>query len=110
MAQVKPIRGGQSSGLLSGPVPRAAGGTVVPFPVAPRGVLDPERSYRAFPDLWRAWLRREYRTSADVARAFRISEKAAAKWWKGIGGPGGDKVYFACREIEGARDFLFAAE
>ncbi len=83
---------------------------MVPFPVAPRGVLDPEQCYRDFPDRWMAWLRREYRSYREVARVFAVSEKAAQKWWDGIGGPGGDKVYFACREIEGARDFLFAAE
>ncbi len=114
MGQPKPIRAEQSSGLLSGrmaPVSQpVTGGVVVPFPVARRGVLDPVASYRRFPELWRAFLHAHFRTPGEVARAFAVSEKAAAKWWAGIGGPSGDKVAYACRTIEGAAQFLLVAE
>ena len=75
-----------------------------------RAMADPEACYAAFPDRWRAYLHSNFRTARHVAQAFFVSEKAAQKWWDGIGGPTGGKVAFAVARDPGAAQFLFAAE
>lgn len=64
--------------------------------------------YAAFPDRWRAFLHAQFRSPFEVAAFFSVTEKAAEKWWHGIGGPQGAKVTYALEEIEGAADWLVA--
>jgi hypothetical protein len=75
-----------------------------------REEVDPEVCYAQFPDRWRAWLHANYRTARHVAQAFSVSERAAQKWWDGVGGVNGGKVAYAVRTQPGAASFLFAAE
>ena len=75
-----------------------------------REAIDPEACYAEFPDRWRAWLHANYRSARKVAQAFNVSERAAQKWWDGLGGVNGGKVAYAVRTQPGAARFLFAAE
>lgn len=75
-----------------------------------REAIDPEACYAGFPDRWCAWLHANYRTARHVAQVFRVSERAAQKWWDGLGGVNGGKVAYAVRTQPGAAQFLFAAE
>lgn len=56
---------------------------------------DPLALQRKFPDQWMAFLRANFRNPVDVAFTFGVTEKAADKWWHGIGGPQGSKVALA---------------
>jgi hypothetical protein len=115
----KPIRPGQSFGFKSG----VGSGHEVGLSsrlkadhqgniarLKARAEIDPEACYAGFPDRWRQWLHRNYRTARHVAQAFSVSERAAQKWWDGIGGVNGGKVAYAVRTQPGAAQFLFAAE
>jgi hypothetical protein len=119
MSADKPIRPGQSFGFKSG---IGSGHEVGPSSrlkadhlghiarLKARAAIDPEACYAAFPDRWRAWLKANYRTPRHVAQAFSVSERAAMKWWDGVGGVNGGKVAYAVRTQPGAAEFLFAAE
>lgn len=63
--------------------------------------------YVQFPDRWRDLLRHEFLDAAEVAGFFKVSQKAAEKWWHGLGGPNGDKLDYALRELPRAYDFLY---
>ncbi|MFN7224453.1 MAG: hypothetical protein ACK4MS_10580 [Paracoccaceae bacterium] len=68
--------------------------------------------YRAgveFPDLWMAFLRGHFANPVSVAFHFGVTERAAEKWWNGVGGPRGDKVAVALRTVPGAADALLRA-
>jgi hypothetical protein len=119
MSDATPIRPGQSFGFKSG----VGSGHEVGLRAGlkadhlagiarrkARAAVDPEACYAEFPDRWRAWLHRNYRTARHVAQAFCVSERAAQKWWDGVGGVNGGKVAFAVRTQPGAAQFLFAAE
>lgn len=124
MTDSNPIRGGLSFGLKSGqkPAPGVTGGSEAEGAslkadhlaniarAKARAAVDPNACYAEFPDRWRAWLHAHYHTSSHVAQAFSVSEKAAQKWWDGIGGVNGGKVAYAVRTQPGAAQFLFAAE
>lgn len=72
--------------------------------------FDPEAFYRMFPDRWMAFLHAHHRSVIEVAAFYSISEKAAAKWWNGIGGPRGDKVVLAAvTHPEGFKKYLVDA-
>lgn len=75
-----------------------------------RRMVDPDVIYAEFPDRWQRYLHDTFTSPAKVARAFSVSEKAAKKWWDGIGGPHGDKVAYAVRTDPDAHRYLFAAE
>lgn len=111
-----PIRPGLSFGLKSGLRSEASGVSLKADHLAnivrakARASVDPAACYAAFPDRWRAWLHSNYRSSTHVAQAFSVSERAAQKWWDGVGGVNGGKVAYAVRTQPGAAQFLFAAE
>ena len=66
--------------------------------------------YAGFNDRWAAYLRwRFVGGPIEVAAHFKISERAAQKWWQGIGGPRGDKLALALITLEGAQDQLLRA-
>jgi hypothetical protein len=68
---------------------------------------DPYAFGAAFPDMWRAFLHAHYRNQIEVAYCYGVTEKAAEKWWQGIGGPNGAKVAIAFQtNPEGAARFL----
>lgn len=94
-ATVTALRPGQSSGIGFGQRSLAA-----------RRMRDPLACYAAFPERWRDFLRATFADAAEVAGFFRVSVKAAEKWWAGIGGAQGAKVAYALEEIEGAADWL----
>lgn len=75
-----------------------------------REAVDPDACYAEFPERWRSWLHRHFRSARHVAQAFGVSERAAQKWWDGVGGVNGGKVAYAVRTQPGAAQFLFAAE
>lgn len=119
MTDLKPIRPGQSFGFASGigsghevgPLSRIKSDHLANIArMKARKAIDPEACYAEFPDRWRAWLHANYRTSRHVAQAFCVSERAAQKWWDGMGGVNGGKVAYAVRTQPGAAQFLFAAE
>ena len=72
--------------------------------------MDPDDCYQRFPDRWMRWLHRNFADPHKVARAFGVSDRAAQKWWDGVGGVNGGKVAYAVRTWPGAAEFLFAAE
>ncbi len=53
------------------------------------------------------FLRGHFRSHAEVAVVFGISERAAEKWWNGVGGPQGAKLAFAVEHLPGAAVVLF---
>ena len=74
------------------------------------GGADPHTFGAAFPDMWRAFLRAHYRNQVEVAYHYGVTEKAAEKWWQGIGGPNGAKVAMAYQlHPAGAARFLSRA-
>lgn len=93
--------------------------TVIPFPgklssgkrldVRSGQEFDLHRAAAEFPDLWMAFLRAHFHNPVAVAYHFNVTERAAAKWWDGIGGPRGDKVAVALRTVPGAADALLRA-
>ncbi len=119
MGQPKPIPGGQSFGFASGAGSGHEIGPQAGLKAAhlaaiarrkAREAVDPETCYAGFPDRWRAWLHAHYRSARHVAQAFSVSERAAQKWWDGVGGVNGGKVAYAVRTQPGAAQYLFAAE
>jgi hypothetical protein len=60
-----------------------------------------------FQDRWTQLMNATFAREVDCAQHFGTSERAAAKWMAGIGGPRGDKVGIAVRTIPGAAEFLF---
>lgn len=115
MSDAKPIRDGLSFGFVSGPEYGPASDLKsqhlanVAFLKSLRA-MDPEDCYQRFPDRWMRWLHCNFTDARKVARAFSVSERAAQKWWDGIGGVNGGKVAYAVRTWPGAAEFLFAAE
>lgn len=63
--------------------------------------------YSQFPDRWRKLLHGEFLDAAEVAGFFKVSQKAAEKWWQGLGGPHGDKLDYALRELPRAYAVLY---
>ena len=68
---------------------------------------NPLSFYCQFPDRWRDLMRAEFLDAGEVAGFFRVSQKAAEKWWHGLGGPNGDKLDYALRELPRAYAFLY---
>jgi len=69
----------------------------------------PVQCYAQFPNRWRDFLHAFFLNAREVAGFFQISEKAADKWWAGIGGPQGAKLAYALEQVPGARAWLFGA-
>jgi hypothetical protein len=97
---VRPIRAAQSSCLLSGQ--KSGAGAAARF--------DPEGFARAFPAKWQAFLHAHFRNSIHVADTFGVTDRAARKWWDGVGGPNGAKVAQAHLMYPAETQMLFAAE
>lgn len=73
-----------------------------------RAPLDPYREHAQFPDRWRAYLHAHFRGPDQVAAAFGVTERAARKWWQGIGGCKGAAVVVAVQlHPDTAPDMLF---
>jgi hypothetical protein len=111
---VAPIRGGQSPKPLARPkpghlsfVPEARRSVVGREPAQP--VFDVLGFSAAFPDKWMGYLRANFDDAVHVARTFRVSERAARKWWDGVGAARGDKVLIAMRIHPEASQMLLAA-
>jgi hypothetical protein len=124
MPSSTPQHGGQSSGQLSDPLsgqrsgPKSASKVAVAkvVPLRPAPVLAPGRAddviafYAEFPDRWRAFLHAHFRDYRHVSFFFGVTEKAAQKWWDGIGGVNAGKMAYACATIPTAPQWLYAAE
>jgi hypothetical protein len=92
---------------------------VVPFPggqssrkrtdLCSGGSFDLLRFYADFPDRWMAFLRAHFDSPMSVAFHFGVTERAADKWWNGVGGPRGDKLAMALVTVRGAADQLLRA-
>lgn len=92
---------------------------VVPFParlssgkradIRSGSDFDLVRFYADFPDRWMAFLRGHFASPIAVAFHFGVSERAAEKWWHGVGGPRGDKLAVALVTVPGAVDELVRA-
>jgi hypothetical protein len=102
----KPIRGGQSPKPLARPKPGHLS-VVGREPAQP--VFDVLGFSAAFPDKWMGYLRANFDDAVHVARTFRVSERAARKWWDGVGAARGDKVLIALRIHPEASQMLLAA-
>jgi hypothetical protein len=72
--------------------------------------FDPDGFARAFPAKWQAFLHAHFRNSIHVADTFGVTDRAARKWWDGIGGPNGAKVAQAHLMYPAEAQMLFAAE
>jgi hypothetical protein len=59
--------------------------------------VDPLAVAAAFPDRWMGFLRANFTGPVHVAHTFGVTEKAAQKWWTGIGAPHGSKVAVAAQ-------------
>ena len=73
---------------------------------AARRRRDPLVCYAEFPERWQAFLRAVFDHPGEVAEFFRISPKAAEKWWNCLGGAQAAKLKYALDEIDGAADWL----
>ena len=62
-----------------------------------------------FPDRWSGFLRAHFAGPISVAAHFGVTERAAEKWWHGVGGPRGDKVAVALLTVPDAADHLLVA-
>ena len=62
--------------------------------------------YAGFPERWRVFLRAHFSGPTEAAAYFAVCERAAGKWWDGIGGVRGDKIAFALETIPGAAAWL----
>lgn len=71
--------------------------------------FDLVRFYADFPDRWMMFLRAQFPNPVAVAFHFGVSERAAEKWWHGVGGPRGDKLAVALVTVPGAADALLRA-
>jgi hypothetical protein len=97
----------------------ATASNVVPFPcrlsqgkradLCSGQSFDLLRFYADFPDRWMAFLRAQFPHPVAVAFHFGVSERAAEKWWQGVGGPRGDKLAVALVTVPGAADVLLRA-
>ena len=96
---VIPLRPRQSSEIGFGQKSHAA-----------RRVRDPLAAYAGFADRWMAFVREFFSSPAEVSEFFRVSTKAAEKWWNGIGGAHGAKLDYALDEIEGALEWWHGAQ
>lgn len=104
---------------MSSQPPVQSSATVIPFPgkqssgkridVRSGQVFDLHGAAVEFPDLWMEFLHAHFHNPVAVAYHFGVTERAAAKWWEGIGGPRGDKVAVALRTVPGAADALLRA-
>lgn len=74
---------------------------------AGRRRVNPLVAYANFPERWRDFLRAFFPDAGEVAAFFRVSQKAAEKWWDGIGGAQGAKLDYALSEIEGALAWFY---
>lgn len=71
-------------------------------------VDDPLRFAAMAPDLWMAFLHRTCRGVPEVMVKYGVCERAARKWWEGVGGCRMDKVQIAMRvDRRAALDMLF---
>lgn len=103
MAEVVPFSPRQSFGKKSV-------GKSGPCRVTVQGkAFDLVQFYADFPDRWMEFLRAHFPSPIAVAFHFGVSERAAEKWWHGIGGPRGDKVLVALRTVPGAEEDLLRA-
>ena len=62
-----------------------------------------------FPDRWMEFLHAHFRDHIHVAFVFGVSERAARKWWEGIGAPRAEFALAACKHIPGAAEYLMEA-
>lgn len=94
--------------------------TVIPFPsrqsfgklqdISSGEVFDRHCYCKEFQEKWTVLMNAVYQGNAVAcAERFGISERGAAKWLDGLGGPRGDKVGIAVRTIPGAAEFLFGS-
>lgn len=100
--------------------PKQLSANVIPFPgrlssgkradLGSGQGFDLLRYYADFPDRWMAFLRANFPGPVAVAYHFGVTERAAAKWWDGIGGPRGDKLAVALMTIPGAGEALLCAD
>lgn len=71
---------------------------------------DPIRFGTVFPDRWMAFLRAHHGSVEEVAVFYGVTDRAARKWWNGVGGPRGDKVAMAVMSNPaGAARYLMGA-
>ena len=71
--------------------------------------LDPKDFCERFPSQWQAFLHAYYRNQIEVALVYGVTEKAAEKWWNGVGGPRGAVIALAATiNPAGFQDFLAA--
>ena len=93
-------------GQLAGGFPQAAHAEILQ-----RGVVDPFRIRRDYPERWSAYIRAHYRNLNHVCQTFDVSERTARKWWDGETGGHGPQVGIAWRTHgEAVLQKLFAAE
>lgn len=71
-------------------------GQIVAFPAA-AGLArrDALRLMADAPELWMQFLHAHYDDVAEVQVAYRVSARAAEKWWQGVGGARIDKLLIA---------------
>ena len=100
--------------------PPVSPSNVVPFPtrqswgkvtdLGSGASFDRLRFYTDFPDRWMAFLRASFQGPVAVAAHFGVSERAAEKWWQGVGGPRGDKLALALITVPGAASVLLGPD
>ena len=71
--------------------------------------FDLHRYRVVFPDRWMEFLHGHFRDPVHVAFMFGVSERAARKWWEGVGAPRAEFALAACKHIPGAAEFLMEA-
>lgn len=101
---------------MSSQTPEQPTATVIPFPgklssgkradLSSGQAFDLLRFQADFADAWMRFLRAEFSGPIAVAFHFGVTERAASKWWDGIGGPRGDKVALALMTVPGAEVLL----
>ena len=90
-------RSGSRASLGRGPVPgprkpvAQEPGRPDPVPVG----IDPWQVANDWPERWRDYLHTNFRNHHVVAQVFNVSERAAGKWWDGLGSCRADKVAIA---------------
>ncbi|XAI95590.1 hypothetical protein [Nostoc phage Nsp-JY21] len=101
---------------MSSVPPMQPSATVIPFPgklsSGKRADLSSGQGFDLlkfqtdFAERWMQFLRAQFSGPVAVAYHFGVTERAAAKWWDGIGGPRGDKVALALITVPGADALL----